>query len=488
MPVATLDVVAGGATDCNHDISLNLGSGDIALFMGDNGTLAGPEERRSMAFIYDAATIPKNAIIEGVKLIIHPTESQSASGGDADHRFALLSPDGGWNRSSQSAIHASSIGSAPLGLAFGVPALGIHMRAKGFTSTGGAIFDINTAGAGFVDYATSILRPTLGSTFLQTASDIIKHIDVTMRRMDAESSDLLQLSVYMLNSNNRNAPVSSHLLSTPPMLYSVLSEAYAQQRFTFIDAGINPTGSPRWLAFCITGDLVNQGLSINSRRFEFQGQDGDSDLAYRVATEGSAFSAAFSDVPMSLSTVGYATGFDVPHIYTNNSTSLLTTPFQRHVGNVLESSDESVSWISGTNYNYGSPSSGQLNELPGIVAELQAYIDSDAFEPVLGKSKIGFMVTVLDPNDLLWQSAGPAHATQKPMKLQITYRIDADMTLESFGVEPSFTAESFGVEQSFTAESMATGASFTDESEDTESSFTDESEDTEPNLTGFKDV
>ncbi len=434
MPTGTSDSVhishAAAETESGVD-TLNVSFDDVTISMGDSGTLSGPEARHGLAFVFDLSSdggFPKTATLTGVKISLTPTTTLSLSGGDADHRFALMAQNGGWDRATSHALHADNSG-----IVYGNPSRRDTIRVRGHDVIGGSVvFLTESAGAGHHTITTSSVCPTLGTTFRLPAGKTLQAVSFFMNRVDGTSSDSIKPILYELAGNGRHFAIERSLDYDISTGVSFSARAYSELPTvsTWTEWGalvpLAATGSDRWFGLVLEGDWFTSGVSATTRRVSVLANSGNSDTIFRVATDGSFFTAGLKSSLVkdnSLSDIAFPYASDIPHIYGNNTTTLLTTPFQRHVGNVLASTNQfiSINWVDGTTYNYGTAAPGQMNVITGCLAEFQAWIDSDAYDPVTGKHFLGMMIEVLYPDDELWDAAGDGHSSYAKCTLTLTF-------------------------------------------------------------------
>lgn len=422
--VVTTNVNHGIAEPESNSATLNLAFDDLVVYMGDAGTLPGPDIRHALAFVFDLSSgggIAKTATLTDVKITLTPNATLSLSGGDADHRFALMEPNGQWDRSTDSVLHQSTSG-----IVYGAPSRQATARSfRGKNEAGSTIFDTSTAAAGFTTFETSAAWPSWGCTFQLPANEILWDMYVDMARIDTGSASNIRLDVYELEGDGRHFAIKSLLASTRELPYSSLVlNTVTETAFTFFGPGFAATTSDRWLAVVVAGDILDDGTIRTTHRLKSRYVTGTSCSSYRGSTEGSLFRV--SDVAVndnSLSDIAYIYSSDVPHIYASGTTTRLTTPYDRvrSGGSVLASSESTVSWTSGTPYNYGTPASGQMNVVTGCLVEFQSWLDSDDYDPDDGKHFLGLMLEPFDPDDELWEVAV---ASGVACTLELTFRND----------------------------------------------------------------
>jgi hypothetical protein len=420
VPVSTFNNVPDGANwGSGNSGGINVTYDDVEIQMGDDGTLAGPDIRIQAAFVFDLSTsggLPKGASISDVKVIVGAAGNLTLSGGDADHRMALMSSDGQWDRATSHALHKSNSG-----IVYGAPSVIATTEFRGVDSDAVEVFDTVTAAIVYDTYTTSATRPSYGCTFKLPANKNISDIYPFLARADVGTSSEVTLAVYSLAGNARHYAIDELLGRTFRVPYNVLPAVGAERIFHFVDP-IAATDADRWLAVVLEGEIFDDGTIKTNHRITYRDWYGSSPAAYRGLTEGSMFLVSKDEAnDNSLNGIARIKNPDVPHFMLSGVTTFYTTPFERHVGNVLASSDSSVTYVDGTPYNYGSPASGQLNEVSGIVAEVQTWVDSAAFDPSTGKHFLGLMVSPFDPDDELWEIAGTGHGSIIPCKLEITY-------------------------------------------------------------------
>lgn len=393
--------------------------------MGDEGTIAGPDGRRCWAGVYDLnqfGGIPENAVVTDVKFTVTPTQTKiGPTAGDVDHRFALMASTGGWNRSKQDALHADISG-----IVYGNPSRREVISVRGFDAASVELFSTLQAitSSGFHVISTSSVWPTFGTTFLLPANKTLKTVSFFIQRLDAATSALISASVYELESDARRFAIKSLIKTTQTVDYSTIGGSLSLVGFDFSDAGIASDPSPRWLGVVLGGEWFTSGKSVSANRLLTFADSVDTDGIYAVLSEGSFFTAKLvsaSEKDNSLSAVAFPYESDVPHIYQNSITTPLTAPFQRYKGNVLASSDSAVTWTASTPYNYGSPASGQLNVISGIVAEFQSHLDGVDYDLASGKTFLGILFEPNDPDEFLWESASSTHATIAAPTLTLTW-------------------------------------------------------------------
>lgn len=450
MPTVVMSTVPHGAAQSeSSSVSLNLTFDDTTISHGDFSTIAGPDQRFGLGLIFDTSGgvgIPKNAVVTDVKLTLVPTTTLSATGGDAQHRIAFMASNGQWDRSPDNFLHYSVSGTV-----FGAPSRHLNGSFRGEDAIGGVAFDTDTAGAGATDFNTSSDIPGFGCTFFLAKNIRVKSLWVEIGRADTGDNSLLDFEFYELDGFGRHFAIKSHLKTTLPILYSALPLAtVTEKEFLFIDGGIVASTEDRWLGVVLGGNIFNDGSTETNHRIRYRTHAQIDGTIYRNNSDGSLFHASRSVTEdNSLSRIAYPLASDIPRLFEDSSTNVLTTPYQRYVGNILAATDTTVAYVDGTPYNYGSPASGQMNVVTGIVAEFQAWIDSADFDPDNGKHFLGLMVEPLDPDDKMWDIAGDSHATYAKPELTITFTIPIPAVipdiLKSFGIGIDGTVLSSGV-------------------------------------------
>ena len=397
---------ASSQADANSD-GLNVYFDDVSIEFGEIGTLVGPDGRECVSMVFDLSQgggIAKTATITDVTLTVRPLITQSLSGGDAQHRLALMEPNGQWDRPTSSALHQSNSG-----IVYGAPSRQATAASfRGRNEAGATIFDTSTAGSGFIFIDTSDAWPSWGCTFKLPANEVLWSLACDMSRRDAGSNKKVKLIIYELEGDGRHFAIKSHLKDTFYVPYNQLVlNIITEQIFTM--GPFNPlaaSASDRWLGVVVGGEILDDGTIRTTHRLRGMYVGSNDCSIYRDNTEGSMFKLSNVDSnDNSLNDIAYHFSSDIPHIYDGGNTNVLTTPFSRiwTDGNVLSSADATVAWTNGVDYKYGSLAGSNI--FSGIVAELQAWLDSDNYDPDNGRHHIGIMLEPCDPDEETWPIA-----------------------------------------------------------------------------------
>ena len=456
-------------------------AGQTLVAFGDVGKGGGSLGRRSTYHSWDIDGIPKNAIIDEAYVEFVP----SSAHGDIDspnhtHVMALMYADGHWNRSEQNELHQAQ--GAPY---YNAPA---QTDTLDFTARNTADIEIadtmpDTTGQAWFSNELAAFQ-SLGCTIEIPANENLKTVRVQMSRLHAPdpNAPTLKVNAYTLAGNGRQYALGTLIASSQTVAYGslALDPASSDIDFTFAIA-IPAQSTVRWIGLMIEGEIFD-GAWTGTQSYQLRRRSHASQTSYLAGTAGSWIHANIdTDIANANSLVGYLNERSVPCLYPVSSSTLITTPYARYFGIVM-SKTECGPWTIGVSKTYGSAVADE--EFPNFVQNLQDWIDSAHYSPSEGKTWIGFMFDIALPENVTWWSAGPTHATYPAHKLILDWHMaPADITVESFDIEPSFSVESFAVETTIAAESEAIEPSITVKSGVVEELMTSESAEIEVVIT-----
>lgn len=421
-----------------------------------------PDDRHSMIFTWDLSDpdtvpfndppVPKGAILSNSSLTLSPTRVTLEPFNDnSTFEFGLLAPDGHWNRPTTHPLHTNQSGitySAPSHSAT------IRMRASNAASplysdtmsdqTGSTVLTTNTGALPYLH--------TFGCTMRIPAHQSIDSITVNLCRPVAGglSAVDMRLNVYSLFESGRHYALeklegSSDLF---PYLSLVQSADPAANTVTFtFSTPIPAQAYERWVGVMIEGPWFSETYRT-THLITVQYRVGTSQSAYLAGTDGSlmyATTKASHQVSNALWPYYYLHN-DVPALYPQASAVRLDTPYRRYFDTPLVNTN-SGPWSIQLSYGH----SGHTHNVTGWLALMQAWLNSDYFDPENGKSWIGMILEVQNPSNLLWGCTGIDSGTE-PI-LGMTWDYPYHDTVKSFGLSSFGAVESDGVEVSAAVES-----------------------------------
>jgi len=308
---------------------------------------------------------------------------------------------------------------------------------------------------------------------------------VSLQRFDVPlpADPTLTLKLYTLFDNGRQFALDTLVASSDPIAYSALTASPGSSAIDFTFATTIPAQvGARWIGMMIEGEIFDP-LYLGTQTYGvLRRTGGPSQIAWPSGSAGSMIVAASdTDIANANSLVGYFNERSVPCLYPVSSSTLITTPYPRYFGTVM-SKTECGPWNDGVSKTYGSAVADE--EFSGFVQNIQDWIDSAHYSSSEGKTWIGIMFDIASPENTVWRSAGPSNPTYPAIKLILDWHMAlADITVESFGIEPSFSVENFSVEPAIAAESEAIEPSITVKSGVVEELMTSESAEIEVAIT-----
>ena len=407
----------------SHWITRGAGSpgpaGQTVVEMGDNLKGGGSDGRRSTYHSWDIDGLPKHAIIDEAYIEFLPTTGTGIDIDDPNytHVLALMYADGHWNRSAQNALHQAE-GGAYYYAPSQTDTLWFTVR----NSVDSEIADTMPVTTGFSLLANSPdFLQGLGTTVEIPAGEDIKTVRVFVNRLDAPlpGDPGLTLNLYTLSDNGRQFSLDALVASSVPVPYSsvTLHPAGGNVDFTFATA-IPSQAAARWVGLMIEGEIFDP-IYLGTQRYQLVRRAEAIQTVYLSGTAGSLINAnADTDEANANSLVGYLNERSVPCLYPISSSTLITTPYSRFFGTVM-SKTECGPWTAGVPKTYGSAAASE--EFPNFVQNLQDWIDSAHYSPLEGKTWIGMLIDIASPDNTLWRSAGPAHATLAAYKLVLDW-------------------------------------------------------------------
>lgn len=462
----TLTVYEAKSPQENHYVgrgsSHNLFGDYIELYWGDGSkTPVGSDTRRSVVMSFDignpdtGTVITKGATIDDVRFEFVPSQTRSAVlAPNNSWRMALIASDGYWDRSTSHHLYALN-GS---GIHIGPSDIGrtIDLRVKNSAST--EIADAMTDDTGWASFSTGGFVPataTIGSTIEIPADEDIKTVSLTLNRFDVTPpipDTTLIAVVYELWRNGRNYAVDHVIGTSDPINYSDLVQNLVATNtvdFTF-DTPIPASTETRWVGVILEGTRLDAEALSSVQRLVYKGRDNTaSPIGYLSGTAGSLIFATKQAIYLTWQNSFYESAYlardSVPFIYPANSTTKITTPYQRYFGNVMGKDITNI--VLNVTESIGSTGSGAENIVSGMEDEVQAWFDSEWYDPDIGRTWIGLLLEIFNPNNLYWLIHGPANVVgANKMKIYINWTEPTADEVCDFGVEAMLAVSSGSLE------------------------------------------
>jgi len=377
-------------------------------------------------------SIPKTAIIDGVKIEVVPDVTNAA---DLETRtefgFAFMRPDGHWDRSREHPLHQQQ-GAASYGPPLVSSSIVFQVFNENTTIIAGTIGP--TASGGNMATFTSDgedFNQTFGTTIQIPANEQIASVGIELGRNDSPGTNPdVRVNLYSLTKNERYQSLDTLIATSDAIPYLSLPTTASgnslEQIFTF-DPVIAAESEDRWVGFMIEGewfdpDNASSHRILVNRTWLNQHPKDDTFGSFMVASKVPA-------VQFENSFVGYYEfPRDVPGIWRNvGPVWELVVPMERRLGDIFiydfdEVEDNDLTWNAGEPVSFGTMEYGATVGLTNdIVAGLQAYIDSDDYDPRIGRVWLGLMFDRRAGLFTLWRFAGPGHATYSAIKLIIDW-------------------------------------------------------------------
>lgn len=384
--------------------------------------------------------IPKHAIIERVSLELDPEQSWSYTGLEATHRIALMAADGHWDRSRTQTLHQQQqVIDGPPGpsqylTSYSAPSVASSIELYVDNASTEIAESITGGGAADLTTQAAEMMQTFGCTVQIPANEVIAAIRLPLSKADTPGASLdLAAQIYSLDRDSREGVPSQKVQLSSAMRYVDLpTGSPVMQTFT-VSPVIPAQSTARWIAILIEGPLFNPLHAVTgTHRLTFRAKYAADHSVYPVSSLGSMLHASTSgNVQWENSFHGYyyQTGA-VPMHYKHAVDAELVTPFARHFGATLNW--DGVEPFTGTinvPISFGSDPSDE--PLTGdIVAEVQAWIDSDDYDPSSGRYWVGMFFDQQGPvvSAYLSFKSPLAYATKSP-KLTVDWHENPTIVL-----------------------------------------------------------
>ncbi len=409
-------------TDDNQDGELS------TLNMGDLAKGGGSDDRRSMLHTWDLASpdagsapIPKHAIIDSATVDWTAAGTSVAADDQATHALALMAPDGHWDRGSQHPLQYAN----GAGVTWSAPSISstIKMMARSLTNL---LYDTmpTTTGSTAFNNSAETAYQGLGSTLYLPPGENMLFCVIPMYRREQYFPDnpTIKLKAWSLCGDGRHYALDEVIGESLEKNYGDL--AYfgwgGSPIFQFSPA-IDPTASGRWIGITIEGGILDwdmQGYrTIAVKHLSNPDQD-----SYYGDTGGSMITGTVDPALRwdNALPLGYQTMNDAPALYPAGSSTVLTTPYQRHFGDVMVTA-RCDPWTSAERKSYGSPTSGADEIFAALATNIQAFIASEHYSPATGRSRAGLLMEVPTAEFAVWNASGPGHPTRTPFQLTLEW-------------------------------------------------------------------
>lgn len=421
---STYHSTSGHAHFATRNQAINA-AGDFAeLLMGDAVDATPgvePDDRQSIVLTWNLAesnmdpssdaAYEKDAALNNSSLLFTPSRTTAEPVNDnSTFAFAMLAPDGHWDRPTTHPLHTNQSGKC-----YSAPAISATIRARANNSgLTGNVADTMSDQTGAVAFTTNTgaypYYQTFGTTMRIPANEEIDSVDIQLSRPTGSSPAAnpgIQLKLYSLAGNARHYAPDILQATSNAVPYLDLTQsasaAATPERFTF-PTQIPAQSSERWVAVILEGPWFQETYRVTHPVTVLQRTSIVQD-AYMSGTDGSFIFATTRGINQKDNGFWpyYNWHTDVPGLYPQASTTPLTTPYQRHFGTPI-SNASSGGWFTSVALSYGD--SGHTHDVVGWNEMLQAYLDSDNFDPSQGKTWVGMIIEVTNPTNLLWGMSG----------------------------------------------------------------------------------
>ena len=415
---------SGHAHFAKRTQAINAGGDYAELLMGDDVNATPgvePDERHSIILTWNLAEInmdpssdaayEKGAALNNSSLLFTPSRTTAEPVNDnSTFEFAMLAPDGHWDRPTTHPLHTNQSGKS-----YSAPAISATIRARANNSgLTGNVADTMSDQTGAVAFTTNTgaypYYQTFGTTMRIPANEEIDSVDIQLSRPTGSSPAAnpgIQLKLYSLAGNARHyAPdvlqATSNVVPYLDLTQSA-SAAATPKRFTF-PTQIPAQSSERWVAVILEGSWFQETYRVTHPVTVLQRTANVQD-AYMSGTDGSLIFATTRGLNQKDNGLWpyYNWHIDIPCLYPEASTTPLTTPYQRHFGTPI-SNASSGGWLTSFALSYGD--SGHTHDVVGWNEMINAYLESDNFDPSQGKTWVGMIIEVTNPTNLLWGMSG----------------------------------------------------------------------------------
>lgn len=375
----------------------------------------------------------KDVVINSAKVIFEAFQTQGDILGDPDytHSMALMQPDDHWSADPDKVIQADTT--------YSLPSFSDTVRTEGRQSNGTLITQTSSSGSHEIGTTGDPAFQTIGCTIQLPAGSNCGQARFWISRADSELPDNPDIRVVVYNtaggflqSRGQFAIDSPLGIVSDPIPYGNLpfvgvGGAVTATTFTF-PTNISGYFFAKWWAFMLEGDWFHADYAPNQYRINYHHVRGNSDQsAYNPLTFGSTVIASKDPAVQFKNSLShyYPYMLDVPALYKNNSTDLLTTPFKRYIGNVVTSTDCGP-WTAGEDKSYGSATSGADEIFTGFESEIQDWISGPWWSPT--NPYMGLLTEIEDVTNIRFQVYTHVAIGHNGMRLVI------DATFPSFPV------------------------------------------------------
>jgi hypothetical protein len=324
--------------------------------------------------------IPKNAIIEGVRVQVTPTTSYSLSGRQADMCLALA--------------------------AYSAPSLSFALNAKVYNEVP-SVIAVTSTGIEPLEGAFDTGVQAWGSTVFIPAGEQIGQVEIDIERLDTPGTNPdVNVNMYSLYRNARQYAPHEFMATSDPVPYNNLTlTSGSNQPFVF-DPPIASSTADRWLGFMIEGDWFS-AANHATHRIKCKASQGLAQITYPVNTSGSLlFASLHPDVQYenAFSTYYYKV-LDLPVLFQSDfSAQELILPYDRSFGVRLEYDDvEPMVWTADVPVSYAdnkdfgatftvAVSGTDSYEDNRLTTQLQRWIDSEWYNPDTGNEWVAIFI------------------------------------------------------------------------------------------------
>lgn len=450
-----------GSTEVRRDESSNYEAPRSEIQIGDPVKLILNDSRRSAFLTFDMGdpsvglAIPKSATITNVKYKITPSRDSTVdTTGNDIWSMAHAASDGYWDRGNLHPLSVNVSGNqyGPANFSQCLVDTTIYNSALdliGITNLQSTDPSVGVSTTSFFNLGE---YQTFGTTFqLFLANEEIKYINIKMNKRFSNPTappDVgLNMKVYELHKDGRQYSLGAHLGTSDTKQWSALTRqntnsntlAHTTETWTF-STPIPSYDTTRWLAFVIEGDwfaasYIPSYKIVFNTRIEQRQTTGNQPFEYMPGSNGSLIWA--SNNPASLNYNGlqdyYEYNADLPCIYPPLDTTPITEPYQRYFGTIMQLDGSSgngqiKNWTQDVpHYLQSGPDVSGDNGISAFgdapVTNLQAWIDSDDYDPAAEKTWTGLIIGIQNIDNHSWYMHGPAAAESKRAKLIVEYQL-----------------------------------------------------------------
>ena len=450
-----------GSTEVRRDGGSNYEAPRSEIRIGDVVKFINNDSRQSAFLTFDMGNpsvglaIPKACTITKVTYTLTPsiTSTTDVTGND---RWAMAhaASDGYWDRGN---LHPLSVNVS--GTQYGPPGFSSCLADVAVYDAGINLIAITNLASTNPTKAVSTTSffnlgeyQTFGSTFqLFNANTEISYVNVKMNKRFSNPTappDVgLHMKVFELHKNGRQYSLGAHIGTSATKQWSSLTRqntntstlAHTTESWVFSPA-LPSYPEPTWLAFVIEGDWFDESYIpsykiVFNTRIEQRQTAGNQPTTYMPGSNGSLFWASNKAASLNYNALQdyYEYTVDLPYIYPPLATTPVTAPYQRYFGSIMqldgtEGDGQIKTWTIDTPYKLQSgPDVSGNNGISAFgdapVTNMQAWIDSDDYDPVTQKTWTGLLLGIQDIDNHTWYMHGPGAAESKRAKLTIEYEL-----------------------------------------------------------------